>query len=70
MKMIVAIQGTKTFDDYQIFLRAMGTALRELPEDDKEFLIFSAGPVNIKNSLASSGSSRNAVPIARTARRR
>jgi len=45
--MIVAIQGTKTFDDYQIFLRAMGTALRDLPEGDKEFIVFSAGPVNI-----------------------
>jgi hypothetical protein len=45
--MIVAIQGTKTFDDYQIFLRAMGTALRDLPDGDKEFVVFSAGPVNI-----------------------
>jgi hypothetical protein len=45
--MIVAIQGTKTFDDYQIFLRAMGTALRDLPEGDSEFLIFSAGPMRI-----------------------
>ncbi len=45
--MIVAIQGTKTFDDYQIFLRAMGTALRDLPDGDKEFIVFSAGPVNI-----------------------
>lgn len=45
--MIVAIQGTKTFDDYQIFLRAMGTALRDLPEGDQEFLVFSAGPMRI-----------------------
>ena len=45
--MIVAIQGTKMFDDYQIFLRAMGTALRDLPEGDQEFLIFSAGPMRI-----------------------
>jgi hypothetical protein len=45
--MIVAIQGTKTFNDYQIFLRAMGTALRDLPDGDKEFIVFSAGPVNV-----------------------
>jgi hypothetical protein len=45
--MIVAIQGTKGFDDYQIFLRAIGTALRDLPEDDKEFILYSAGPMKI-----------------------
>jgi hypothetical protein len=47
--MIVAIQGTKGFNDYQIFLRAIGTALRDLPEDDKEFVIYSAGPMQINS---------------------
>lgn len=45
--MILAIQGTKSFNDYTIFLRAMGTALYELKDDDKELLIYSAGPSNI-----------------------
>lgn len=45
--MIVAIQGTKSFDDYTIFLRAMGTAMSDLQEDDKEILIYSVGPYNI-----------------------
>jgi hypothetical protein len=45
--MIVVIQGTRAFNDYTVFLRAMGTALRSIPEGDKEFLVFSAGPVNI-----------------------
>lgn len=49
--MIIAVQGTKSFNDYNIFLRAMGTALSMLPEDDKEVLIYSAGPYQI-NSLA------------------
>jgi hypothetical protein len=49
--MIVAIQGTKLFSDYTIFLRAMGTAMSMLQENDKEFLIFSAGPAKI-NSMA------------------
>jgi hypothetical protein len=49
--MIVAIQGTKTFNDYPVFLRAMGTALSEMKEDDKEFYIYSAGPAQI-NSMA------------------
>jgi hypothetical protein len=49
--MIVAIQGTKAFSDYSIFLRAIGTAMTMLPEEDKEFLIFSAGPSAI-NSMA------------------
>lgn len=45
--MIVAIQGTRAFDDYAIFLRAMGTALRSISDSDTEFTIYSAGPVNI-----------------------
>jgi len=49
--MIVAIQGTKTFSDYSIFLRAMGTALSDMKSDDKEIYIYSAGPSQI-NSMA------------------
>ncbi len=49
--MIVVVQGTKTFKDYSIFLSGMRSALINLPDDDKEFTVFSAGPVNI-NSMA------------------
>lgn len=49
--MIVGVQGTKNFSDYNIFLRAMGTALRSLSEEDNEFFIYSAGPAHI-NSMA------------------
>jgi len=45
--MIVGVQGSKSFDDYNIFLRAIGTALSTLPEDDDEFLVYSIGPVNV-----------------------
>lgn len=47
--MIVAIQGTRGFEDYTIFLRAMGRALSELDQDDKEFTIYAAGPANINS---------------------
>ena len=50
--MIVAVQGTSSFDDYQVFLRAMGVAMSMMSKDDKEFLIYSAGPVRI-NSMVS-----------------
>ena len=49
--MIIAIQGTRTFSDYNVFLRAMGTAMSLRDERDKSLTIFSAGPVNI-NSMA------------------
>lgn len=49
--MIIGIQGTKAFNDYTIFLRAMGTALRSMPDDDIEVYIYSAGPATI-NSFA------------------
>jgi hypothetical protein len=45
--MIVAIQGTKNFNDYNVFLRAMGVALSSIPENDTEFTIMSAGPLQI-----------------------
>jgi hypothetical protein len=50
--MIVAVQGTSSFDDYQVFLRAMGVALSSLTSEDPEFLIYSAGPASV-NSMVS-----------------
>ena len=47
--MIVGIQGSKTFNDYNVFLRAMGVALSSLPEGDTDILVASAGPLNINN---------------------
>lgn len=47
--MIVAIQGTKSFNDYNVFLRAMGTALSSMSIEDKEFLIYAAGPSAINS---------------------
>lgn len=48
--MNVAVQGTKEFSDYQIFMRAMGVALSSC--DDNEFHVYSAGPAQI-NSFTS-----------------
>lgn len=50
--MIVAVQGANDFDSYNIFLRAMAVALSEMKNDDKEFVIYSAGPAKI-NSFVS-----------------
>lgn len=47
--MIIAIQGTKNFSDYNVFLRAMGTALSMMSKEDKEILIYSAGPAIINS---------------------
>jgi len=45
--MIVGVQGTSSFDNYNVFLRSMAVALSELEEQDKDFIIYSAGPNNI-----------------------
>jgi hypothetical protein len=37
--MIVAVQGTKEFNQYNIFLRAMSVALSGMKDDDNEFII-------------------------------
>lgn len=47
--MIVGIQGTRSFKDYNVFLRAMGRALSEMEIDDKEFTIYAAGSANINS---------------------
>jgi hypothetical protein len=51
--MIVGIQGNKNFSDYAVFLRGMGVALRTLTEDkdDREFIVYSAGPKNINEFI-------------------
>lgn len=49
--MILVIHGTREFNDYNIFLRGIGTALRDLEPEDKEFVVYSLGP-NIINSFA------------------
>jgi transposase len=50
--MIVAVHGTTDFDDYQVFLRAMGVALSGMQDDDKEFIVYAAGPAKV-NSFVS-----------------
>ena len=48
--MNIAVQGTREFSDYTIFMRAMGVALSSC--NDGEFNVYSAGPAQI-NSFTS-----------------
>ena len=50
--MIVAVQGTKEFNDYSVFLRSMSVALSGMKEEDKDFIIYSAGPLKINNFVS------------------
>jgi hypothetical protein len=50
--MIIAVQGTTSFSDYNVFLRAMGVAMSALKDEDEYFYIYSAGPGNL-NSMVS-----------------
>lgn len=47
--MLMAVQGTNRFDDYNVFMRAMYTALHTMKDTDKEIYIYSAGPVKVNN---------------------
>jgi hypothetical protein len=49
--MIVAVQGTSDFNDYNVFLRAMGVAMSGMKNDDKELSIYSAGPARINSMV-------------------
>jgi hypothetical protein len=50
--MIVAVQGTKEFDQYNVFLRAMSVALSGMKDEDNEFIIYSAGPLKVNNFVS------------------
>jgi hypothetical protein len=50
--MIVVVQGTNEFEDYNVFIRAMGVAMSGMKDNDSEFFIYSVGPARI-NSMVS-----------------
>lgn len=49
--MVIVTHGSRNFDDYSVFLNTMLFALKRLDRDDKEFTIYSAGPVRV-NQMA------------------
>ena len=50
--MIVGVQASQSFQDYQVFLRSMAVALSSMEEGDPEFLIYSAGPARVNSFVA------------------
>ena len=48
---MVGVQGTSSFNDYHVFLRAMGVALSGLPQDDQYFYIYTAGPSKVNSMV-------------------
>lgn len=50
--MIIAVEGTKSFSDYETFMRAMGVALSQSEAGDP-IEVWSAGPHRINNFTAS-----------------
>lgn len=60
--MIMAVQGSRNFEDYAVFLRAMYSALSSMKPEDKEIYIYSAGPVKVNNmALEFSNVSENSL---------
>jgi hypothetical protein len=49
--MIITVEGTKSFNDYDIFMRAMGVALSS-KTDDPDIQVWSAGPHTINSFTA------------------
>lgn len=50
--MIVGVQGTVNFNDYQVFLRAMAVSMSSLKKEDPYFYIYSAGPANVNDMVS------------------
>ena len=49
--MIIAVEGTKSFNDYEVFMRAMGVALSSL-NSDSDIQVWSLGPHKINSFTA------------------
>jgi hypothetical protein len=49
--MNVVVQGTKEFEDYNVFLRAMGVAMSGMSQDDNQVNIYSVGPTKINSMV-------------------
>lgn len=49
--MIIGIQGSRSFNDYSIFLNAMLRVLQEMKEDDNELVFLSAGPHRVNDMI-------------------
>lgn len=49
--MNVVVQGTSSFEDYNVFLRAMGVAMSGMSQDDNEINIYSVGPARINSMV-------------------
>lgn len=47
--MMIAVQGTNEFNDYQVFLRAMSVALSCMDDSDKYFYVYAAGPAKVNS---------------------
>jgi hypothetical protein len=50
--MVIVVEGTKGFSDYEIFMRAMTVAL-STPNDNNQIQVWSLGPHKINNFTAS-----------------
>jgi hypothetical protein len=49
--MIIVVEGTRSFEDYEVFMRAMGVALSN-PNNDSEIQVWSLGPHKINSFTA------------------
>ncbi len=47
----MGVQGTSSFDDYQVFLRAIGVALSGMSADDGYLYIYTAGPAKVNSMV-------------------
>lgn len=49
--MIIAVHGSKRFDDYSVFLSGMAKAMFVMDKEDKQIFLYTAGPKRI-NEMA------------------
>lgn len=50
--MNIAVQGTGSFNNYNVFMRSMAVAMSGKQEDDKEIVVYSFGPKNVNSFVA------------------
>lgn len=50
--MLIGVQGSNAFNNYTVFMRAMGVALSDVQDSDKEITVYSFGPAKVNSFVA------------------
>lgn len=49
---MIAVQGSKSFNDYSVFMRSMAVAMSDMKDGDRDIFVYTVGPKQINDFVA------------------